>query len=113
AQAVERGLKPVCVASGGKLGELARKHGFDFIQVPGGAPPRTTLGYSSTILLYILDQFALIDMTVSEEITSVSEFLTREQAGIKADTQVLAKVLKDKTVIVYSEDRIQSAALRL
>jgi glucose/mannose-6-phosphate isomerase len=112
-QAIERGLKPVCVASGGKLKELASKHGFDFIQVPGGAPPRTTLGYSSTILLYILDQFALIDLTVSEEITSLSEFLTREQQGIKADTQALAKILKDKTVIVYSEDRIQSAALRL
>jgi glucose/mannose-6-phosphate isomerase len=113
AQAVERGLKYVCIASGGKLGELAGKHGFDFIQVPGGAPPRTTLGYSSTILLYILDQFALIDLTVSEEITSVSEFLTREQAGIKAESQALAKLLKDKAVIVYSEDRIQSAALRL
>ena len=113
AQAVERGLKPVCVSSGGKLKELAQKHGFDFIQVPGGAPPRTTLGYSSTILLYILDQFALIDLTVSEEITGVSEFLTREQEGIKANSQALAKLLKDKSVIVYSEDRIESAALRL
>jgi glucose/mannose-6-phosphate isomerase len=113
AQAVERGLKPVCVASGGKLKELAQKHNFDFIQVPGGAPPRTTLGFGSTILLYILDQFALIDLTVSEEITALSEFLTHEQAGIKADSQVLAKVLKDKTVIVYSEGRIESAILRL
>ena len=113
AEAVERGLKPVCVASGGKLKELAQKHGFDFIQVPGGAPPRTTLGFGSTILLYILDQFALIDLTVSEEITSVSEFLTREQGGIKADSQALAKILKDKTVIVYSEDRIESVILRL
>ena len=113
AEAVERGLKPVCVASGGKLKELAQKHGFDFIQVPGGAPPRTTLGFGATILLYILDQFALIDLTVSEEITSVSEFLTREQDSIKADSQALAKILKDKTVIVYSEDRIESVILRL
>ena len=113
AQAVERGLKPVCVASGGKLKELAEKHKFDFIQVPGGAPPRTTLGFGSTILLYILDQFALIDLTVSEEITSLSEFLTREQGSIKADSQALAKILKDKTVIVYSEGRIESAILRL
>ncbi len=113
AQAVERGLKPVCVASGGKLRDLAQKHNFDFIQLPGGAPPRTTLGFGSTILLYILDQFALIDLTVSEEITGVSEFLAREQAGIKSDSQSLAKTLKDKTVIVYTEDRIESAALRL
>jgi glucose/mannose-6-phosphate isomerase len=113
AQAVERGLKPVCVASGGKLGELAKEHGFDFIQVPGGAPPRTTLGFGSTILLYILDQFALIDFTVSEEITALSEFLSREQEGIKADSAALAKKLKGKTVIVYSEGRIESVSLRL
>ena len=113
AEAVARGLKPVCVSSGGKLGDLAKKHGFDFIQVPGGAPPRTTLGFGSTILLYILDQFALIDFTVTEEVTALSEFLTKEQAGIKADAQALAKVLKDKSVIVYSEGRIESVSLRL
>ena len=113
AQAIERGLKPVCVSSGGKLKELAEKYNFDFIQVPGGAPPRSTLGFGATILLYILDQFALIDLTVSEEITDVSEFLSREQAGIKTASQALAKILKDKTVIIYSEGRIESAILRL
>jgi glucose/mannose-6-phosphate isomerase len=112
-QAIERGLKPVCVASGGKLEELAKTHKWDFIKVPGGFPPRTTLGYSSTILLHILDQFALIDFTVSEEITSVSEFLTSEQESIKADSQAMAKKLAGKTVIVYVENRIESAALRL
>jgi glucose/mannose-6-phosphate isomerase len=61
----------------------------------------------------VLDQFALIDFSVSEEITSVSEFLTREQAGIKADSLALAKKLKTKTVIAYVEDRIKSVALRL
>ena len=81
--------------------------------MPGGSPPRTTLGFGSTILFYILDQFALIDFTVSEEITSLSEFLTSEQADIKAESQALAKLFKDKTVIIYSEDRIESASLRL
>lgn len=113
AQAIERGLKPVCVASGGKLGELAKKHQFDFVQLPGGFPPRTTLGYGSTILLYILDQFALIDLTVSEELAAVSEFLSKEQAAIKADSEALAKKLKDKTVIIYSESRVDSVSLRL
>jgi glucose/mannose-6-phosphate isomerase len=113
AQAIERGLKPVCVASGGKLGEIAKQHKFDLVQLPTGFPPRTTLGFGSTILLYILDQFALIDLTVSEELTTVSEFLTKEQAGIKADSQALAKILRDKTVIIYSEGRVDSVSLRL
>ncbi len=113
AQAVSRGLKPVCIASGGKLKEIAATNGFDFIEVPGGFPPRTTLGFGSTILFHVLDHFALIDFSVSEEITSLSEFLTSEQAAIKADSLALAKKLKDKTVIAYVEDRIQSVALRL
>jgi glucose/mannose-6-phosphate isomerase len=113
AQAVERGLKPVCVASGGKLAELARANHFDFIQVPGGAPPRTTLGFGATILLYILDQFALIDFTVSEELTAISEFLTRQQHDIRTDSKALAEIIRGKAVIAYAENRIESAALRL
>jgi hypothetical protein len=42
----------------------------------------------------------------------VSEFLSREQASIKADSQSLAKQLKHKTVIAYVENRIGSVALR-
>ena len=34
AQAIERGLKPVCVASGGKLGELAKKHALISFKCP-------------------------------------------------------------------------------
>ncbi|MCW3124448.1 MAG: bifunctional phosphoglucose/phosphomannose isomerase [Bacteroidetes bacterium] len=112
-EAIARGLKPVCISSGGKLKEIAAEKGFDFISVPGGFPPRTTLGFGSTILFYVLDHFGLIDFSVEEEITSLSEFLTAEQAGIRADSLVLAKKIKDKTVIAYVEDRIQSVALRL
>lgn len=112
-QAVERGLKPVCISSGGELKALAEQNNFDFIEVPGGFPPRTTLGFGGTIILHILDQFALIDFSVDEEITEVANFLHNEQEGIKAKSLILAKNLKDKTVIVYSEDRIASATLRL
>ena len=112
-QAVQRGLSPICIASGGKLKELATAQGFDFIQLPTGFPPRTTLGFGATILLYLLDQFGLIDLNVAEIITAASDFLSAAQETIKKDSQALAKALKDKTVIVYAENRIDSVALRL
>ncbi|MBS1593533.1 MAG: bifunctional phosphoglucose/phosphomannose isomerase [Bacteroidetes bacterium] len=112
-EAIRRGLKPVCIASGGKLKELATANGFDFIELPGGFPPRTTLGFGSTILFYVLDSFGLIDLSVGEEMTAVSEFLTANQAAIKTESQALAKKLGGKTVIAYAEDRIKSVALRL
>ena len=112
-QAIDRGLKPVCIASGGRLSEIAQQHGFDLIKLPTGFPPRTTLGYGSTILLHILDQFALIDLTVAEEMAELAEFLTSEQESIKAESKALAAALKSKTVIVCVEDRMESVALRL
>ncbi|MBS1625808.1 MAG: bifunctional phosphoglucose/phosphomannose isomerase [Bacteroidetes bacterium] len=112
-EAIRRGLKPVCIASGGRLKELATAHSFDFIELPGGFPPRTTLGFGSTILFYVLDSFGLIDLTVGEEMAGISEFLMQNQAEIKTESQALAKKLGDKTVIAYAEDRIKSVALRL
>ncbi|MBS1684549.1 MAG: bifunctional phosphoglucose/phosphomannose isomerase [Bacteroidetes bacterium] len=112
-EAIRRGLKPVCIASGGRLKELATANSFDFIELPGGFPPRTTLGFGSTILFYVLDSFGLIDLTVGEEMAGISEFLMQNQAEIKTESQTLAKKLGDKTVIAYAEDRIKSVALRL
>lgn len=112
-EAIRRGLKPVCIASGGRLKELATANGFDFIELPGGFPPRTTLGFGSTILFYVLDSFGLIDLSVGEEMAGISEFLTQNQSDIKAESQALAKKLGGKTVIAYTEDRIKSVALRL
>ncbi|MGL1664138.1 hypothetical protein ACSTJP_00365, partial [Vibrio parahaemolyticus] len=82
-----------------------------WIKLPTGFPPRTTLGYGSTILLHVLDQFALIDFTAEEEMAEVSEFLTSEQDAIKAESKALAAALKGKTVVACIEDRIESVAL--
>lgn len=112
-EAIRRGLKPVCISSGGKLKEIALSNGFDFIEVPGGYPPRTTLGFGSTVLFYVLDSFGLIDLSVGEELAAVSAFLTAHQADIKTESQALAKKLGGKSVIAYAEDRVQSVALRL
>ena len=45
ADAKNRGCRIIAVTSGGKLAELARADGFPVIQVPGGQPPRTALGF--------------------------------------------------------------------
>ena len=43
----QRGARIICIASGGKVIEFAKKHGLDFVQLPNnGAPPRACLGYS-------------------------------------------------------------------
>ena len=53
-QALKKKSKIVCITSGGKVAEIAKKKKLDLIVVPDGMPPRACLGYSLTQLLFIL-----------------------------------------------------------
>ena len=44
-RALPRGCRPVCVASGGRLAELAAQHGLPLVAVPAGLQPRASIGY--------------------------------------------------------------------
>ncbi|MBX3119805.1 MAG: bifunctional phosphoglucose/phosphomannose isomerase [Fimbriimonadaceae bacterium] len=55
-----KGATILATTSGGKLAELARADGFDVIQIPGGQPPRTALGYSLVPALVAAESFRLI-----------------------------------------------------
>jgi glucose/mannose-6-phosphate isomerase len=112
-QAIARGLRPVCISSGGKLKELAQAHGLDYIALPTGYPPRTTLGFGSALVLHILHLAGVSSIDALAALGGVSTFLATHQEEIKATTQQLATSLKHKNVILYSEDKIKSAALRL
>ncbi len=53
-EAGRRGVERAVVASGGRLGELAKKEGLLQVQVPGGQPPRASLGYLMGALAGVL-----------------------------------------------------------
>jgi glucose/mannose-6-phosphate isomerase len=50
-----RGARLLVVASGGALGDQARKNGLPWIRVPSGLPPRAALAYLLVPLLVALD----------------------------------------------------------
>jgi len=113
AQVVERGLKAVCITSGGKLEELANQNGFDLIKIPAGFPPRTCLGYSTTHLMRVLNAKGLINSAYVEKLQSTIQFLQQEQTLISEDAEYLAGKLVGKLVVLYTEDKYESTALRL
>ena len=47
-QALKAKATVVCITSGGKIAEIARKKKLDCILLPAGMPPRACLGYSLT-----------------------------------------------------------------
>lgn len=58
--AFARGCRPVCVATGGALGALARKRDRPLVTVPPGMQPRAALGYLTTSLAATLDWAGLV-----------------------------------------------------
>lgn len=112
-QSTAKGLTPICISANGKLKELALNQKFDFIQLPTGFPPRTTLGYGAAILLTLLKKFSLIQSDVDASLKTTAQFLASNQESIKDIAKDLAKTFKDKTVIIHTEEKIESVALRI
>ena len=105
-EAIKKGIQATCVSSGGKLADIALKHNFDLIEIPSGFPPRTCLGYSLTQLFFVLRHHR------ANLIRSAS-FMQLEQQKMQEEAEYLAAQILRKPIIVYTEDKYQSVALRL
>lgn len=113
-EAVKRGAKIVCVASGGKLLSRAQELGLDFIQVPAvKQPPRTCLGYSLVQQLYILKFFGFAPSECIEQVKKSIVLLEQYQDRIKAEASQLARSMDGKFPVIYSTDKMAAVALRL
>jgi len=104
--------KIVCITSGGKLLESAKKDGNDFILVPGGMPPRSCLGYSFTQLLHILSHYQFAPQKTAS-IAIAAAILEKEQESIMNDARQIAKKLLNKLPVIYCTSLHEGIAIRL
>ncbi len=112
-EALQKNLTPICISSGGKLKQLAAEHNFDFIDIPTGYPPRTSLAFGFTNMLYVLTHFNLIPEKHTTLPAELSAFLSSTQEEIKGNAKDCSNLFKDKIIVAYTEDRVESVALRL
>lgn len=100
----KHGFSMAVVSVGGKLLELAKKHGAPYIQMPDtGIQPRSALGFNSRALLKLMgEEKALAETGKLAESLKPEDY---ESAGKK-----LAKKLKDKIPVVYSSARYAGIA---
>src|ERR1035437_6164879 len=75
---LKRKAKIVCITSGGKVAEIARKKKLDLITIPGGNPPRACLGYSLTQLFYTLGHYKIIGSKYKPQLKSSIELIEGE-----------------------------------
>ena len=113
-QASEKGAKIICIASGGKLIELAKKDGHDNIILPGaGSPPRANLAFSMTQLIYLLHFYGQIASSALSDLNKAIELIESEQENIKMKAERMAKFIAGKFPVIYTTDRMGAVAVRL
>jgi glucose/mannose-6-phosphate isomerase len=117
-QALEMALDQNCqvvgIASGGKLAEMAKQHGFPVLMIPGGNPPRSMLGYALTGLLGILSKIGFVDFNdVKSDFIQFSNSLKNGLLDeIHSATQELAAAIADKIPVVYASSGTAAVATR-
>lgn len=100
------------ISSGGQLSRLAINNNDTVIQIPGGQPPRTALGYSLVQLLKIFELLNYIDANVSETVRNLVISLASQEKEIRTKASALAKEMVNKIPVIYSSTRYEAIAIR-
>ena len=111
-QAITKKAQIACVTSGGKVLEIAKQHQFDFIEIPGGNPPRSCIGYSLVQLIKILVEKGFAPKTLLFDLEKSIVLLEKENEAIKKEAQIIAQKLTNKLAVVYSLGTCEGVAVR-
>lgn len=110
--ALDRGCHIICVSSGGKVIEKARQHKLDYIEVPGGMPPRACLGYSFVQQLFILIKIDLLNGLFKDNLLKSVDMLKSKQSEIKKTAKELSDFLYNSCPVIYISAHMESVAIR-
>jgi len=102
-----------CISSGGKIIEIAKEKGYNTILLPGCHSPRAMLTYSLTQQFFVLNHYGFIKGDFKKAIANAVSLIDNEIENIKAEALKIAKGIKGKTTIIYSEESYEGVAVRL
>lgn len=111
-EAISRNVQIACVTSGGKVLELARQHQFDVIEIPGGKPPRSCIGYSLVQLIKIFTHLKLAPASLFEDLKQSILLLNNEKENIKQEAKRIAEKLANKIAVLYSLGSCEGVSVR-
>ena len=111
-QAMDKKAQFVCITSGGKIKELAEKHHFDLILIPGGFPPRSCIGYSLVQLLHVFEAKQIANLRYQEEVKAAIRLLDEKEMAIQALAKEYAAKLNNKIPVIYSLGNTEGLAVR-
>ncbi len=111
-ESIKRNATVVCITSGGKIKDLAKKEKKEWIEVPGGFPPRSCLGYSLVQILHILETKNIFHSRFKSQIKEGIALLQNELPIIQLEAQKVAEKLHCKTPVIYSLGTTEGIAIR-
>jgi len=112
------GTKLFAITSDGQVSNYAQDFGFGVVEIPGGLPPRSALGYSFVPLTVLFSLWGFIpDETENLKTTMYAlhkgaEKLSREIPENLNIAKQLARKLYGKLPLVYSSPRLEAVATR-
>lgn len=110
--AIKKKAPLVCITSGGKIAEIAKKKKLDLILIPGGMPPRACLGYSFVQQLFVLSHFGITRKKFKSQIQSAIALLEQEKENIIAEAKIVAQRILGKTPVIYAATDWEGVAIR-
>lgn len=102
----------VCITSGGKVSEIAKRKKLDCILLPAGMPPRACIGYSMTQVLFVLQGLGLVKYNFEKDIKAAIKLLKNNSRSIQTKATSLSKKLFGKLPIIYSGPDFEGVAVR-
>lgn len=110
--AKSKGAEIVIISSGGKFIEAAKANSHNFIQIPGGFPPRAAFGLSFPQIIQVLAYYQIIPSNLRDEIYTAIELIDKEEDSIKLEAKTIAEKLINKTPIIYADASMDGVATR-
>jgi len=111
-EALERNVSVVGITSGGKLEKFCNENNFPVFIVPGGNPPRASLGYSLATLCAVFEKLELVTNRYTAMIERAGQLIEADLADIQAKGMEVAKFLTDRTPIFYATPHMEGLAIR-
>ncbi|MBI1191714.1 MAG: bifunctional phosphoglucose/phosphomannose isomerase [Bacteroidetes bacterium] len=110
-QATAQKCRIVGISSGGTVAQLTAEQGFDHISVPGGRPPRSTLGFSVVQQMHVLSHYGMCP-PYREALLAIADQLEEQQTALRTQAKTLAARLVNHTPVLYAASPWQAVLLR-
>lgn len=111
-EASDRNVFVVGITSGGKLEQFCKDNNFPVFVVPGGNPPRASLGYSLATLCAVFEKLELVTNRYTAMIEKAGKLIETDLVDIQAKGMEVAKFMTDRTPIFYATPHMEGLAIR-